>query len=340
MRKSLSCVIAAALCTAVMTSAPAAGQTSPGTGPAAPGSGQPYPAKPIRLVVGFAAGGPTDIIARVLAQHMTAPLGQTVVVENRTGANAIIATDLVARAAPDGYTALFSSLSLLVNAILSPDKIKYDPFKDFAPVSNAASLPMVVVTRPSTPVNSMRELIALAKRRPAEVTYGSAGHGGSAHLAGAMLETMGNVRMTHVSFRGNAPALIDVMSGQVTFMVYPIIGIAEFVSANKLKVLAVGTAKRHPDFPSVPTAAESGFAGFEQCAPWVGMLVPAGTPTPIVNRLSDEMRKALAKPEVVTRLNALGAEIIGDTPAEFAAFLKKDYERWTRVIRTAGVKAE
>ena len=324
---------AAVLCISVASAAVTA-QTSPGT-PA-----QAYPAKPMRLVVGFAAGGPTDVIARVLAQHMTASMGQSVVVENRTGANAIIATDLVARAAPDGYTALFSSLSLLVNALLSPDKIKYDPFKDFAPVSNAASLPMVVVTRPSTPVNSLRELIALAKRRPGEVTYGSAGHGGSAHLAGAMLETMGKVKMTHVSFRGNAPALIDVMSGQVTFMVYPIIGIAEYVNAGKLKVLAVGTATRHPDFPSVPTSAEAGFAGFEQCAPWVGMLVPAGTPPAIVNRLSEEHRKALARPETATRLNALGAVIIGDTPGEFQAFLKQDYERWARVIKAAGVKPE
>jgi len=189
-------------------------------------------------------------------------------------------------------------------------------------------------------VNSLRELMALAKRRPGEVTYGSAGYGGSAHLAGAMLETMANVKMTHVSFRGNAPALIDVMSGQVTFMVYPIIGIAEFVAAKKLKVLAVGTAQRHPDFPDVSTAAEAGYAGFEQCAPWVGMLVPAGAPPAIVNRLSEEMRKALAKPETAARLNALGAVIIGDTPGEFQAFLRKDYERWARVIKAAGVQPE
>ena len=321
-RAALACAWALAL------AAPAAAQTSA------------YPAKPVRLIIGFAAGGPTDVIARVIATQMTQAMGQSVVVENRTGANAIIATDLVARAAPDGHTALFSSLSLLVNALLAPDKIKYDPFKDFAPVSNAAALPMVVVTRPSTPVNSIGELIALAKRHPGEVTYGSAGHGGSAHLAGAMLEAMGKVKMTHVSFRGNAPALIDVMSGQVTFMVYPIIGIAEFVNARKLKVLAVGTAKRHPDFPNVPTTAESGYAGFEQCAPWVGMLVPAGTPGAIVNRLSEEQRKALAKPETVSRLNGLGANIVGDTPEQFAAFLKQDYERWARVIKAAGVKPE
>jgi tripartite-type tricarboxylate transporter receptor subunit TctC len=301
---------------------------------------QQYPAKPVRIVVGFAAGGPTDVIARVLAQDMTAALGQSVIVENRTGANAIIATDLVARTPPDGYTALFSSLSLLVNAILSPDKIKYDPFKDFAPVSNAAVLPMLVVTRPSTPVNSVRELAALAKRRPGEVTYGSAGHGGSAHLAGALLETLAGVKMTHVSFRGNAPALIDVMSGQVTFMFYPMIGIADHVAAGKLKVLAVGTPQRHPDYPSAPTMAEAGFPGLAETAPWVGMLVPAGTPAAIVNRLNDEMRKSLARPETRTRLTALGAVTVGDTPAEFLDFLKKDHERWARVIRSAGVKAE
>jgi tripartite-type tricarboxylate transporter receptor subunit TctC len=290
--------------------------------------------------VGFAAGGPTDVIARVIAQDMTASLGQSVIVENRTGANAIIATDLVARAAPDGYTTLFSSLSLLVNAILSPDKIKYDPFRDFAPVSNAAVLPMLIVTRPSTPVNSVRELAALAKRRPGEVTYGSAGHGGSAHLAGAMFETLAGVKMTHVSFRGNAPALIGVMSGEVTFMFYPMIGIADHVAAGKLKVLAVGTPKRHPDYPSAPTMAEARMPGLAETAPWVGMIAPAGTPAAVVNRLSEDMRKSLARPETKERLRVLGAVTVGDTPGEFLEFLKKDHDRWTRVIKAAGVKAE
>jgi tripartite-type tricarboxylate transporter receptor subunit TctC len=271
---------------------------------------------------------------------MTASLGQSVIVENRTGANAIIATDLVARAAPDGYTTLFSSLSLLVNAILSPDKIKYDPFRDFAPVSNAAVLPMLIVTRPSTPVNSVRELAALAKRRPGEVTYGSAGHGGSAHLAGAMFETLAGVKMTHVSFRGNAPALIGVMSGEVTFMFYPMIGIADHVAAGKLKVLAVGTPKRHPDYPSAPTMAEARMPGLAETAPWVGMIAPAGTPAAVVNRLSEDMRKSLARPETKERLRVLGAVTVGDTPGEFLEFLKKDHDRWTRVIKAAGVKAE
>jgi tripartite-type tricarboxylate transporter receptor subunit TctC len=199
---------------------------------------------------------------------------------------------------------------------------------------------MVIVTRPSTPVNSLRELVALAKRHPGEVTYGTPGHGGSGHLAGAMLETLAGVKMTSIPFRGNAPALVDVMSGQVTFMFYPMIGIADHVAAKKLKVLAIGAEKRHPDYPSAPTMAESGFAGFEATAPWVGLISPAGTPVAIVNRLNEEINKSLAKPETKERLRTLGATTVGGLPADFAEFLKKDYDRWSRVIKAAGVKAE
>jgi tripartite-type tricarboxylate transporter receptor subunit TctC len=301
---------------------------------------QDYPTKPVRIVVGFAAGGPTDVIARLIAQDMTAALGQPFVVENRPGANAIIATDAVARSAPDGYTTLFSSLSLLVNAIVAPDKVKYDPFKDFAPVSNAAVLPMVVVTSPETRIGSMQDLLARAKAKPGEITYGTPGQAGSAHLAGAMLENLSGTKMTNVPFKGNAPALAEVMAGRVTFMFYPIIGIANHVQGGKLKVLAVGTAAPHPDFPDVPTMGQSGFPGFEETAPWVGMLVPAGTPAPIVDRLSAEMRKSLARPETRDRMKTLGAITVADTPAEFLAFLKKDYDRWARVIKAAGIKSE
>jgi len=299
-----------------------------------------YPTRPIRFVVGFAAGGPTDVIARIIGQDMSATLGQTVVVENRAGANAQIATELVARATPDGHTLLFSSLSLLVNAILLEGKARYDPFKDFVPISNAAVLPMVVVTSPSTKLNTLQELLASAKARPGAITYGTPGHGGSAHLAGALLENLSATKMTSIPFRGNAPALTDVMSGQVTFMFYPIIGIADHVASKRLKVLAVGTAKRHADFAEVPTMGEAGFPGFEETAPWVGLLAPAGTPPAIVNRLSADMRKSLARPETIARLKALGAITVGDTPGEFLQFLKKDYERWARVIKASGVKAE
>lgn len=301
---------------------------------------QAYPTKPIRFVVGFGAGGPTDVIARFIAQDMSVSLGQSVIVENRPGANAIIATELVARSAPDGYTLLFSSLSLLVNAILPGNTVKYDPFKDFAPVSNAALLPMVVVTSPETHLNSMKELVALAKAKPGEISYATSGNGGSTHLAGAMLENFTGTKMINVPFKGNAPGLTEVLSGRVTFMFYPIIGIADQVNAKKLKVLAVGTPKPHPDFPSVPTLDDAGFPGFEETAPWVGLLAPAGTPAAIVNRLSEEMRKSIARPETRERFKAQGAVAVGDTPAEFSAFLKKDHERWARVIKASGVKAE
>jgi tripartite-type tricarboxylate transporter receptor subunit TctC len=301
---------------------------------------QSYPAKPVKVLVGFAAGGPTDVIARIVAQDMTQSLGQSFVVENRPGANAIIATEAVARSAPDGYTLLFSSLSLLVNAILMEGKVQYDPFKDFAPVSNAAVLPMVVVTSPETRINSMQDLIVRARAKPGELSYATSGNGGSTHLAGAMLENFTGTKMINVPFKGNGPALAEVMAGRVTFMFYPIVGIADQVSAKRLKVLAVGTPGPHADFPAVPTLDQSGLPGFEETAPWVGVLAPAGTPAPAVNRLAEEMRKSLAGRETQERMKALGAVTVADTPAEFAAFLKKDYERWARVIKASGVKAE
>jgi len=304
------------------------------------GQAQTYPAKPVRFVVGFAAGGPTDIIARVLAQDMSASTGQGFIVENRPGANAIIATEYVARSAPDGYTLLFSSLSLLVNAALIDSKVKYDPFKDFAPVSNAANLPQIVVANPQAPFNSIGELIALAKAKPGELSYATSGHAGSTHLAGAMLENASGTTMINVPFKGNGPALAEVMAGRVSFMFYPAVGIADQVAAKKLKVLAVATSARHPDFPGVPTMAEEGLRGFEATAPWVGVLAPAGTPAPIVHRLANEMRKSLDRPETRERMRQLGAQIVGDTPLQFAEFLRKDYERWAQVIKSAGVKAE
>lgn len=304
---------------------------------------QTYPTRPIRFVVGFAAGGPTDVIARITGQDMSTPLGQSVIVENRPGANAQIATELVARATPDGHTLLFSSLSLLVNAILLESRAKYDPFKDFAPISNVAVLPMVVVsgtTGQAAKVTTLKDLLALAKAKPGAVTYGAPGHGGSGHLAGALLENLSGTKMTTVPFRGNGPALTEVIAGQVTYMFYPIIGIAEHVAAKRLRALAIGTAQRHADFPDVPTMAESGFPGFEETAPWVGLLAPAGVPNTIVRRLSDEMRKSLAKPDTVTRMKALGAITVASSPEDYAKFLRKDHERWARVIKAAGVKAE
>ena len=299
-----------------------------------------YPTQPIKMLIGFAAGGPTDVIGRILAQHMTSTMGQSVVVENRTGANSLIATREVAKAKPDGYTVLFASLSHNVNRLLLNEKAEYEPLGSFAPVSLVANLPLVVVTAYDAPYKTLQDLIAAAKSKPEAVSYGSAGNGGSAHLAGALMATMTDTKMVHVPFRGNAPALTEVMAGRVSFMFYPMIGIAGHVADKRLRVLAVGSSKPMPDFPGVPTMDASGFPDFEQTAPWVGMLAPAGTPKAIVDQLNAALKKALAQPEIIKRMKDLGASPIGDTPEEFRAFLVKDSERWARVIKASGIKAD
>ena len=307
---------------------------------AASAQATPYPTQPIKMLIGFAAGGPTDVIGRILAQHMTATLGQSVVIENRTGANSLIATREVAKAKPDGYTVLFASLSHNVNRLLLNEKAEYEPLGSFAPVSLVANLPLVVVTAYDSPYKTLQDLIAAAKSKPEAISYGSAGNGGSAHLAGALMATMTDSKMVHVPFRGNAPALTEVMAGRVSFMFYPMIGIAGQVADKRLRVLAVGSSKPMPDFPGVPTMDASGFPNFEQTAPWVGMLAPAGTPKAIVDQLNAALKKALAQPEIIKRMKDLGASPIGDTPDEFRAFLVKDSERWARVIKASGIKAD
>lgn len=299
-----------------------------------------YPTKPIRLLVGFAAGGPTDVIARVLAKDMSAIIGQTIYVENKAGASSMIATREIKNAAPDGYNLLFASLGLNVNPILLGAEAGYNPKTDFTPISNAATLPLVVLNAYDMPIKTMSDLIKKIKSKPQAVSFSSSGVGGSGHLAGELLGTLTKQKMLHVPFKGNGPALVEVMSGRVDFMFYPIIGIAENAAAKKIKILAVGTAKRLPQFPNVPTMSEVGFPGFEETAPWVGMLAPAKTPPAIVKKLNDAMVKALSNPEVRAHMEKLGAIIVGDSPAEFDAYLKRDYNRWEKVIKAAGVKAE
>jgi tripartite-type tricarboxylate transporter receptor subunit TctC len=319
--------LAAALCTVMLSSGAALAQG--------------FPAKPVKLIVGFSAGGPTDVIARVIAQDMTATLGQSVVVENKVGAAAMIATQEVKRSASDGYTLLMTTLTHSVNAILHADKKPYDTIQDFTPISLVCFLPLVVVTKGDSPIQSLGEIVAMAKAKPGEVTYASSGTGGSAHLAGALVETLTNTKMTHVPFKGNAPALTEVIAGRVTFMFYPMIGIADQVAAKRLKVLAASTEKRHPDYPNVPTMSESGFPGFEEYTQGLGVVGPAGVPAPVVNRLNDAIRASLVKPETRERLKGLGAITEGgSTPEEFRSWLGKDYERWARVIKAANVKAE
>ncbi|KAF3997016.1 Bug family tripartite tricarboxylate transporter substrate binding protein [Glaciimonas immobilis] len=299
-----------------------------------------FPNRPIRLLVGFAAAGPTDIIARVLAKEMSAILGQSIYVENKPGASSMIATREIKNSAPDGYNLLFASLGLNVNPILLGDKAGYNPNTDFAPISNVATLPLVAVTAYDSPLKSMQDLIKKAKSQPDAATFASSGNGGSGHLAGELLAAMAKAKMVHVPFKGNAPALMEVMAGRVDFMFYPVIGVADNVTAKRIKILAVGTAKKMALFPDAPTMSEVGFPGFEETAPWVGMLAPAKTPPAVVNRLHDAMVKALAKPAVKAQLEKLGAVIVGDSPAEFSAYLKRDYSRWAHLIKVAQIKME
>lgn len=299
-----------------------------------------YPTKPIRLLVGFAAGGPTDVIARVLAKDMSVTLGQAIVVENKAGASSMIATREVRNAAPDGYTLLFSSLGMNVNPILIGEQAGYNPKTDFAPISNAAVLPLVAVTAYDSAIKNMPDLLRKMRSKPEAVSFASSGSGGSGHLAGELFATLAKAKMLHVPYKGNGPALLEVMAGRVDFMFYPVIGIADNVAAKRLSVLATGTAKRLPQFADVPTMSEAGFTGFEETAPWVGLLSPAKTPGPVIAQLHEAMVKALAKPEVKAQLEKLGAVIVGDTPTEFAAFLKRDHERWEGVIKAAAIKAD
>ena len=301
---------------------------------------QTFPDKPVRLVVGYSAGGPTDVIARVIAQDMAASLGQSVVVENKTGANGLVGTMEVKRAPADGYTVLMFTLSHNVNAILMADKKPYDPLADFTPVTLVCTLPLVLVTKADSPANSVGDLIKEAKAKPDQVSYASAGNGGSAHLAAALLATLSKTQMTHVPFRGNAPALTEVLAGRVSFMFYPMVGIAEQVAQKKLKALAVSTAQRHADYPGVPTMAESGFPGFEEYTQGLGIVGPRGVPAAAVDKLNSAVRASLAKPETRARLAALGAITQPGSPQELTTWLKQDAERWARVIKAAGVKEE
>jgi len=302
---------------------------------------QTFPTKPVKLVVGFSAGGPTDVIARIIAQDMTASFGQTVLVENKAGAASMIATQEVKRSAPDGYTLYVTTLTHSVNAILHADKKPYDPIADFTPITLVCHLPLVMVAKGDSPFNTAADVVKTAKAKPGEVSYGSSGNGGSAHLAGALVEALTGTKMLHVPFKGNAPALTEVMAGRVSFMFYPMVGIAEQVAQKRLKVLAVSTEKRHPDYPNVPTMSESGFPGFEEYTQGLGVVGPAGLPAPVVSRLNEAIRASLVKPDTKEKLSKLGAITEGgSTPAEFRSFLAKDLERWERVIKAAGVKAD
>ncbi len=298
-----------------------------------------YPNKSIRIIVTFAAGGPTDGIARTLAQDMSASLGQSVIVENRTGANGQIGTVAAARATADGYTLLYNSLNHTINSLLMKNP-GYDPIKDFTPITLAMFSSSVLVVGTTQPWQSLADLVQAAKSNPGGVTFGSAGVGGSAHLTAELFRSQSGVQMTHVPFRGNAPALVDVIAGQVSFIFHPMGGLHEYVAGKRVRALGITTTQRHALYPDVPTMKELGFAGFEEAQSWSGMLAPAGVNRAIVDKLSAAIRKSMESGGLKKRAETYGQTLVGGTPEDFRAFLVKDAERWQRVLRTAGIKAE
>ena len=299
---------------------------------------QEYPNKPVRIIVPFSAGGSSDPVARLIARHLTTALGQPFVVENRPGAGGNLGTDLVAKAAPDGYTVLFAAGSTAINPSLY-SRLPFDPVKDLEPVIHVATLSGILVAHPSVPAASVRELIQLARSKPGGVTYASAGSGTVPHLAGELFRAASKVEMTHVPYKGSNPALADLIGGQVQVMFANMPGTLQHVKAGRLKVIAVTGAKRSELLPDVPTIAESGLAGYE--APnWYGIFAPAGTPATVIARLNSEINKAMAAPEFVEHMRLEGAEGIGGSPAQFRAFFAGEIERWAPVVKAAGVKAD
>jgi tripartite-type tricarboxylate transporter receptor subunit TctC len=306
---------------------------------AATAAAQSYPAKSVRMVVPFAAGaGSNDIMARLIAQKLSDNFSQQFVVDNRPGASGIIGTDIVAKAQPDGYTVLMMSLTFTVLPSLFK-KLPYDTVKDLTPVTMVASAPLMLVVNPSVPAKSVAEFIAYAKANPGKLNFGSGGTGATPHLAGEMLKFMAGLQVTHIPYKGGAPALADLIGGQIQFMCENIPGTLPFVKAGKLRALAVTDLKRSPLLPELPTLDESGLKGY-QIVGWNGLFVPTGTPPAIVTQVHAAVSRALALAEVKERLAVLGADGVGDTPLQFGAFIKADIAKWAQVVRNAGLKAE
>jgi tripartite-type tricarboxylate transporter receptor subunit TctC len=301
--------------------------------------GQSYPSKPIRFIVPYAPGGSANMVARTVAQKMTGPLGQQVVVDNRPGANGQIGMDIVAKAAPDGYTVVLGYIS---NLAIDPSlyaKLSFDPVKDFAPITELVSTLNVLVVHPSVPAKNLKEMIAYAKANPDKMNFSSSGIGSVGHLTGELLNRQAGIHMVHVQYKGSGQAVIDLLAGQVQAMFSGFSSTLQQIRAGKLKAIAVTSARRSPAAPDIPTIAESGFPGFEATA-WHGMLAPAGTPRPVISRLHDEAVKALAAPDVQERLAALGFDVVGSTPEEFRGYIQSEIRKWAPVVKASGVKPE
>lgn len=307
----------------------------------APGAAQAqgYPSRPIRIMVAYTPAGTTDILARLIGQKMTEKWGQPVIVENRPGANGNIGTELAARATPDGYSILMATAAThSINNTLYP-KLTWDAVKDFAPVSLVALVPNIMVVNNSLPVKSVKELVAYAKANPGKLAHGSPGNGSTAHLSMELFKSLTGITMTHVPYKGSAGVLVDVMAGQVQLTMDNIPVYLPQVRAGKIRALAVSSAKRAAGAPEIPTLAEAGVPGFEAVS-WFGLVAPAATPKPIVEALSVETARILRLADVNKRISELGAEPVGSTPQQYAAFIQSEIVKWRKVIKDAGVRLE
>jgi tripartite-type tricarboxylate transporter receptor subunit TctC len=298
-----------------------------------------YPEKPVRLILPFPAGGATDFMARTLAQKLGERLGQPVVVDNRAGAGGAVAAEAVATAAPDGYTLFFATMgTLAINPSLYP-KLRYDPVKDFAPIAITHATANVLVVHPQVAAKSVAELIALAKAKPTELTFGSAGNGSSSHLAGEYFKSLAGIEMTHVPYKGTSPALVDLLSGRISMMFDTIQVHVDNIAAGKVRALGVTSAERTPALPGVPTIAESGLPGYDVSI-WLGVLAPAGTPPAVISRLNAEIVKVMGEAEMKKQMTGAGIDARSSAPAEFAAAIRADTAKWAKIVRTAGARLD
>lgn len=299
---------------------------------------QDYPNKAIRFVVPFAPGGGTDIIGRVIAQALIETLGQPVVVDNRGGAGSTLGTEIVAKSPTDGYTILFGNISLAFNATLYT-KLRYDTIRDLAPISLSAVQPNILVVHPGLPAKNLREFIELARANPGKYNYASAGTGSGTHLAAELLKLQTRIDIVHVPYKGTGPALTDLLGGQINMMVSTFASALPHVKSGRMRALGVTTAKRSPATPDVPTLIEGGVAGYDYST-WYGLLAPAGTAKTIIDKLNAANRKVLTRDDIKQKLESQGVDPVFNTPAEFSAYIKSETEKWGKVVKATGAKAE
>jgi len=302
-------------------------------------SAQNYPTKPITIVVPFAAGGTTDILARLVGQHLSTELGQPVVVENKAGAGGNIGAALAAKAPADGHTLFMGTVGThAINASLYK-KLPYDPIKDFAPLTRVAMVPNLLVAHPSQPFKTVQEMIAYAKANPGKINFGSPGNGASPHLSGELFKSMAKVDMVHVPYKGSAPAVSDLLGGQISIMFDNLPSVIPHVRSGKLRAIAISTAKRSADLPDVPTIAEAGVSGYEATS-WFGLFAPAATPAPVLSKISAALSKVLANAEVKKKIDDQGGEPANETPAQFADFIQKETLKWGKVVKESGASLD